>query len=256
MKAILIDDEKRNIKFLKELLLKHCENIEIIGEATSADTGAAMIRVLQPDLIFLDIQMPEKSGFEMLAGLGNYDFDVIFVTAYDQYAIKAIKCSALDYLLKPVKVDELIEAVNKSESSNRKNYIKQQLQNIQNFLNDPQSNHHYIIIPIGNDVRQVNPFDILYLTASDNYTRIFLNGGEVILVAKTLQVYDEMLSTYGFIRCHKSHLVNRKFIMTLHKGKVVYELILTGGIKIPVSGRKVAFVKELLNGKGNRQGKL
>lgn len=246
MKAVIIDDEPKVRTHLKNLLAKYCRQVEVIGEAGNAYTGGDLIQESKPDLVFLDIQMPKGSGFDLLASLGAYEFDVIFVTGYDQYAIQAVKCSALDYLLKPVKSAELIEAVAKAENNKRKDQIGKQIANLHNILQNPHKNDHRIAIPFEKDFCFINLSEVIRLEASRNYTKIFLEGNKKMLTSKGIGFYDEILSGYGFIRCHQSHLVNREFIKNLHNGKVVFELILADGYSVPISSRKIGMVRETL----------
>ena len=246
MKAVIIEDEKKNITQLKGLLLKYCKQVEVIGEAASADEGIRIITEHKPELVFLDIQMPHKSGFDMLAALGEYNFEVIFVTGYDQYGIQAVKFSALDYLLKPVKADELIKAVLKAEIKNRKKQTQQQIINLLSVIKNSRKADHRIALPLMNEMRFINPDEIIRCESANNYTNFYLTGGEKLLVSKGIYEYDEMLKDYHFIRCHQSHLVNRKFIKSLLKEDTVFELLLTDGSCIPVSRLKKDMVKEEL----------
>ncbi|MEO8172444.1 MAG: LytTR family DNA-binding domain-containing protein [Sediminibacterium sp.] len=246
MKAIIVEDEKKNITQLKRLLEKYCRQVDVIGEALNAREGAAMINELKPDLVFLDIQMPKESGFDMLASLGVYEFDVIFITGYDQYGIQAVKCSALDYLLKPVQVEELVDAVNKAELKRRNGITSEQIANVQTILRNPQKQQHKIIIQDDTDFHFLKPYDILRLEASGNYTRLYFTDGKMMLISKGIGVCEELFSDYGFIRPHQSHLVNTRFIKSFYKGKVVFELLLTDGFSVPVSSRKRDKVRTIL----------
>jgi len=246
MRAIIIEDEKKNITHLRGLLTTYFKQVEIIGEATNAAEGLKLIAGLNPTLVFLDIQMPGKSGFDMLASLGEYNFEVIFVTGYDQYGIQAVKFSALDYLLKPVKVDELATAIAKAEAKKQKRQTHQQIINLLSVINNSQKAGHRIALPLMNELRFVNPDEIIRCESDNNYTRFYLKNSEKLLVSKGIYEYDEMLKEYHFIRCHQSHLVNRKFIKSLLKQDTVFELLLTDGSRIPVSRLKKDMVKEEL----------
>ena len=249
MRAVIVDDEKKNISRLNNLITRHCKKVKIIGTASGAEEASDLILSLRPDIVFLDIQMPKSSGFDILASLGAYEFDVIFVTGYDHYAIQAIKCSALDYLVKPVKPTELIEAVAKAEKKQNIEIISKQIANLLDLVRNPHKNEHNIALPLLNGYRYINPYEIIRLEAENNYTQFYLFGGEKILISKGLYVYEEILETYGFIRCHKSHLVNRKFIRSLLKGAVVYEVELPDGFRVPVSSRKIGLIAEALQNK-------
>lgn len=246
MRTIIIDDEKKNITHLKGLLTSHCKQVEIIGEAANVAEGLEMIADLNPELVFLDIQMPGKSGFDMLAALGEYSFEVIFVTGYDQYGIQAVKFSALDYLLKPVAIAELVKAIAKATLMNQKKQTHEQITNLLSVLNNTQKQSHRIALPLMKELRFVNPDDIIRCESANNYTHFYLQGGEKLLLSKGIYEYDEMLKDYDFIRCHQSHLVNRKLIKSLVKDDTIFELLMTDGSRIPVSRLKKEIVKEAL----------
>lgn len=246
MRAIIIEDEKKNITHLRGLLTMYCKQVEIIGEATNAEEGLKLIAGLNPNLVFLDIQMPGKSGFDMLASLGEYNFEVIFVTGYDQYGIQAVKFSALDYLLKPVKVDELAKAVAKAEAQKQKRQTHEQIINLLSVINNAQKAGHHIALPLMKELRFVSPDEIVRCESDNNYTQFYLRNSEKLLVSTGIYEYEEMLKDYHFIRCHQSHLINRKFIKSLLKEDTVFELLLTDGTRIPVSRLRKDMVKEEL----------
>lgn len=246
MRAIIIEDEKKNITHLRGLLTMYCKQVKIIGEATNAEEGLKLIAGLNPNLVFLDIQMPGKSGFDMLASLGEYNFEVIFVTGYDQYGIQAVKFSALDYLLKPVKVDELAKAVAKAEAQKQKRQTHEQIINLLSVINNAQKAGHHIALPLMKELRFVSPDEIIRCESDNNYTQFYLRNSEKLLVSTGIYEYEEMLKDYHFIRCHQSHLINRKFIKSLLKEDTVFELLLTDGTRIPVSRLRKDMVKEEL----------
>jgi two-component system LytT family response regulator len=244
MKAIIIEDEKANISKLKRLLATYCKQVNVVGEALNADDGICLIGLHQPDLVFLDIQMRDKTGFEMLAELGTYEFEVIFVTGYEQYGIQAIKFSALDYLVKPVKATELTKAVLKAESKSQKKQAQEQIVNLLNVLNGSQKKEHLIGLPLMKEIRYVNPEDVIRCESINNYTKFHLQSKESILVTKAIAEFEKLLSNYGFIRCHQSHLVNKKYIKSLFKEDNVSELLLNNDVLVPVSRLKREEVKE------------
>ena len=244
MKAIIVEDEAKNISKLRSLLEKFCPSIELAGTAMDADSGIVLIGQTKPDLLFLDIQMPGKSGFDMLAELGNYEFEVIFVTAFDQYGIKAIKFSALDYLLKPVKPKDLILAVEKAIKKSGQKRTSQQIANLLQQLNSGNKADHRIILPFMKEYRYLKPEEIIRCEALNSYTSFYLNNGEKLTVSSLLREYEEILVPYGFIRCHQSHLVNRLYIKSLLKDDNISELLLTDKTKIPVSRLKRELVKD------------
>lgn len=246
MRAIIIEDEKKNITQLKSLLTKHCRQVEILGEASGADQGIELIAEHRPELIFLDIQMPDKSGFDMLAELGEYNFEVIFVTGHDQFGIQAVKFSALDYLLKPVKPSELIKAVLKAENKNRKKQTQEQILNLLSIMKNSSKTDHRIALPLMKEVRFINPEEVIRCESVNNYTQFYLQTNEIVLVSKGIYEIDSLLKEYNFIRCHQSHLVNRKFIKSLLKEDSISELLLLNGTRVPVSRLKKDMVKDEL----------
>lgn len=245
MNAIIVDDEKRNITRLRRLLGNHISEVTIVGEAFNADEGVTLIKTLDPHLVFLDIQMPGKSGFELLSGLGSYNFEVIFVTAYEQYAIQAIRFSALDYLLKPVQPYELARALLKIER--QKKYIRDKIFNLLAITSGAlHKNEHRIALPLMNELRLVDPADIIRCESNNNYTRFHLHSGDQVLVSKGIYEYISILEDYGFIHCHQLHLVNLLYIKSLLQEDGAYELLLTNNTRIPVSRRRKDLVKDTL----------
>ena len=246
MKAVIIDDEIKNSHQLKKLLSIVCPQVHCSGIASNAEEGQQLILETKPDLVFLDIQMPGKSGFDLLSDLGAYDFEVIFVTGFDQYALKAIKFSALDYLLKPIKAGELVHAVKKAENRTTHFQTSQQIHNLLTTLESIPREGHKLAIPFLKETRFINPYEIIYCESINGYTRFHLQTGEELLVSKGIAEYEEILIGYHFIRCHQSYLVNRQFVKSLLKKDNISELLLVNETRIPVSRLKRDFVKESL----------
>lgn len=245
MKAILIDDEISNLENLRTLLEKHCPQLTIMETAQSVNDAVYAIEKYLPHLVFLDIQMGEQTGFDVLKLLPKRNFEVIFVTAYDQYGIQAVKFAALDYLLKPIDIDELLNAVNKAEQK-----LATQIQNVQlDFLlqqiKKPETTVSKIALPMQSEIRYVALSDIIRCEADNSYTFFFLANGEKILVSKSLKEYADLLTPNGFLRTHQSHLVNPKYVKSWLKedGGI---LLLTTGEKIPVSKPNKETVKQTL----------
>jgi len=245
--AVIIDDEQNNIDNLTLLLNKHCARLEIISTALNADEGKKIILQQKPELIFLDIQMPGKSGFDLLKELQQHSAEIIFVTAYDKYALQAIKFSAVDYLLKPINTEDLKLAVEKA--IDRINHKKQNLQ-LENLISFLQKQHnkeeHRIALPTLKETRFIAVKSIIHCESNNNYTTFFLDNSEKLLVSKPIYEYEEILSSYGFIRCHQSHLVNKKFIKSWVKTDGGY-LLLEDETQIPVSKNKKEIVKAAFN---------
>jgi len=244
MRAIIIDDEKNNRENLSSLLTQYCPEVELCGEAASVDEAFILVRQLKPDLVFLDIKMPEKDGFELLETLDEVTFEVIIVTAYNQYALKALKFSAIDYLLKPIDIIELSKAVDKAASKISEKKESNELRNfIRNMKSEPVSRK--IALPNHEQVDFVSVSEIIRCEGDNNYTHVYLHNGTKKLVSKTLKEFDELLQEYYFIRIHRSHLVNPDFITSYYKndGGIIH---LSDGARIPVSRSRKKEVLEML----------
>lgn len=236
LKAIIIDDEKTSRDALAGLIARYCKNTEVIAQADSYKTGVEVIHKNKADVVFLDIQMPDGSGFQILEDINEINFEVIFTTAYDQYAIKAIKYSALDYLLKPIVPSDLINALQKAEQKKNANEmssnIKVLLENLKTRT-EPKK----IILSTSDKIHIVDVDDIIRCESDDYYTRFFFKDGKALLISKTLKENELMLGEQHFLRPHKSHLVNIKYIKSFLKNDGGY-ILMADGSKIPVSRRK------------------
>ncbi len=247
IKAVIIDDEQNNIDNLSILLQQHCPQVDIVAVALNAILGENIILKHNPDLIFLDIQMPDKNGFELLKSLNNYSFEIIFVTAYDQYGIQAVKFSAIDYLLKPINIEELKLAVQKAIAKSALKKQNLQLENLIQLLQQKQHKaFHRIALQSAKETRFVETEKIIRCESSNNYSTFFLVNNEKIITSKPIFEYEEMLQDYGFIRCHQSHLVNKKFIKSWVKKDGGF-LLLEDQTEIPVSRQKKDYIKSLFN---------
>ena len=246
MTCVIIDDEQNNILNLQLLLQKHCSDVEILATAMNANEGEIIIKQHKPDIVFLDIQMPGRNGFQLLKALSKLDFEVIFVTAYDQYGIQAVKFAALDYLLKPIKTEELQAAVNKAEEKSLAKKQNAQLQNLIHILKHNSSKEEQrIALPSAKETRFVKTGSIIRCESLNNYTTFYIDSDEKVLVSKPIYEYEELLKEYGFIRCHQSHLINKKFVKSWMKKDGDY-LLLEDGTQVPVSRQKKDSVKQLL----------
>lgn len=246
MKAIIVDDEKHCRESLQSMLQMHCPDVQVVAVCPDAMMAIATIATHRPDLVFLDIEMPRMNAFDLLQKLTRIDFEIIFTTAYDQYAIRAIKCSALDYLLKPVDADELKQAVDKLNSRPRHNMEKEQLQQVvSNLSNTAQQDFKLIIATLDGNYFLL-PDEIVYCEGNDNYTHFHLTKGRKLVSAKTLKDYEEMLAEQGFLRIHKSYLVNLKYAVKFSKSNST--LILQDYTTLEVSRRKKeAVINALFN---------
>ncbi|MBC7567929.1 MAG: response regulator transcription factor [Pedobacter sp.] len=247
IRAVIIDDEKNNIDNLVGLLEKHELPVVIVGSATNATEALATIAATNPDLLFLDIQMPKKNGFEVLKSLPHYQFEVIFVTAFDQYGIQAVKFSAIDYLLKPINPEELKVSILKVQAKVKQKKQNFQLENLMELIKDKDSRKdHKLALASTKEIRFVNTGEIFRCESSNAYTQFFLTDGKNILVSKPIFEYEELLAPYEFIRCHQSHLVNIKFIKSLVKEDGGY-LVLEDSTRVPISRGKKENVLKALN---------
>lgn len=247
IKALIIDDEKNNIEHMVLLLQQHELPVTIVGTATNADDAIKAILDTQPDLLFLDIQMPQKNGFDVLKALPHHNFEVIFVTAFDQYGIQAVKFSAIDYLLKPINPDELKVAINKVEVKLSKKKENLQLENLMQLIRDKDDKKdHKLALASTKEIQFVNTSDIIRCESSNAYTQFFLSDGKNIMVSKPIFEYEELLVNYDFIRCHQSHLINKKYIKSLVKEDSGY-LLLTDHVRIPISRSKKEMVLNALH---------
>lgn len=238
IQTIIIDDVENNRKILSKLIQDNCPNIEIIAEADGVETGLEAIRRLHPDLILLDISMDDGDAFDLLGHLDKIDFKVIFVTAHEEFAVKAFKFSAVDYILKPVNPKDLVIAINKAGNL-LINEFKLQLTALSNNIKSPESKT--IVLKTLENIFLVNVHDILRCEAERNYTMFYRDNKQRLIVSKPLKEYEEMLKDHGFFRVHHSHLVNLSFVERFEKSEGGH-VVLKDSSKIPVAQRK----KELL----------
>jgi two-component system LytT family response regulator len=246
MKAILIDDETHNLSNLQTLLEMYCPHVEVCALAMDADQGRSALYLHQPDIVFLDIQMPGQDGFSFLGSLAEYDFEVIFVTAYDQYAIQAMRFAAVDYLLKPINISELQAAVARGAKQRRMKVRNQQIDNLMELLLSQSKNEaQRIALSTLEETRFVKTNEIIRCESANNYTTFFLTDGAHLLVSKPIYEFDELLTGFGFLRCHQSHLVNQAFVKSWMKAYGDF-LLLTDGSQVPISRGKKEVVKKAL----------
>ncbi|MFM9911299.1 MAG: LytR/AlgR family response regulator transcription factor [Chitinophagaceae bacterium] len=246
IRAVIIDDEKNNIDNLEGLLLTHCPLVKVVAVGLNADQGKEIISIHQPELVFLDIHMPGKSGFDLLRELPERHFEIIFVTAFDQYGIQAVKFSAIDYLLKPLDIEELKTAVNKATLKSNREKKNIQLENLLELVQQRESkSEHRLALATAKETRLINPDQIIRCESTNAYTSFYLTGGEKIMVSKPIFEYEELLKDYGFIRCHQSHLVNKTKVKSWIKENGG-QLLMEGGSLIPISRNKKDHLSALL----------
>jgi len=246
-KALIIDDVDNSRLTLAQDLEKYCPQIRIIGEADSVKSAIAAISEKKPDVIFLDIQLGDGLGFEILEKLGNFDFQIIFTTALDAYGIKAIKFSALDYLLKPIDPDELVAAVNKLEKKNKTNSIKDSINLLLDNIRDIHPGNKRIALNSADKVHMVYVNDIIRCESDGSYTIFHLKNKEQIVVTRNLKEYENMLEDYSFVRVHHSHLINFSYLKEYVKKDGGYA-VMTDNSQVPVSFRKKNNLMDMIGG--------
>jgi two-component system LytT family response regulator len=245
MRTLIVDDEISNQQNLQQLLQTYAADVEVCAVTENVDEALKAVKLHQPELVFLDIQLHGQSGFELLKQLDTINFEIIFVTAYDQYGIQAVKFAALDYLLKPIDIDELVTAVDKARKAIGQKKKNERLQYLVEYLNDGRSANRRIALPLFGETRYININDIVRCEADNTYTRFWFNGGEQLIVSKTLKEYADMLADYGFLRTHQSHLVNMTYIKSWLR-EDGGSLLLKDNTKIPVSKLNREKVKNML----------
>jgi len=244
IKSIIVDDEKHGRQNLAGMLRQHCPDVIISCEADSVDNAISLIRQHKPDLVFLDIEMPKANGFELLEHFKEAYFEVIFVTAYGSYAIKAIRFSAADYILKPINYKELKSAVKKVVE---RIHLKEENERIKELhRNIQQPENPRIGLPTGDRIEFIDVIKIIHCRGEGNYSHVYLEDGNHVLVAKTLIEFEELLHEHGFIRTHKSHLVNLKHVNAYVMNGGV--LRLSNGEKVAVSRRRKEQVLKMIKG--------
>jgi two-component system LytT family response regulator len=235
--AIIIDDETNSRNALLQKIAKHCPEVTVIAECENGEQGIESIEIKKPDIVFLDVEMPRMNGFTMLQQLKNKNFEVIFITAYDHYAIKAIKFSALDYLLKPVEVEDLKAAVEKVTQKRKQLDGNKRVELLlQNFLEEKAA-HQRIAIASMEGLQFVPTDDIIYLEANSNYTGFYLTGNRKIMAAKTLKDFEEILPPSMFIRIHHSYIINKNGVEKYIKGEGG-QVVMKNGVMLDVARRK------------------
>ncbi|HMQ62753.1 MAG TPA: LytTR family DNA-binding domain-containing protein [Flavilitoribacter sp.] len=245
MKAVIIEDEINGLNNLKNLLSEHCEEVEVIGEAGTVEEGVDLLTdpACTPDVAFLDISLPDGLVFQMLNQLRPIDFDIVFVTAYSEYAIKACEYSSIGYIVKPIDPDMLIEAVSRIRPR-KYNETDRRLELFNNYYNNPNA-FTKMSIPALDGIYFVNIKDIVRFEAEDNYTHIYMNNGDRITASKTIKAYEDLLAPFNFYRVHKRHVINLNYMRKFVKGDGGY-LIMDDEIKIEVSRRRrAAFMEQM-----------
>lgn len=241
MKACIVDDEKKGRDTLLKLLEEYCKDVEVVGQADSVDAAFQFISSHEPELVFLDVEMPRGSGFELLKRFDHVNFKTIFITAHNHYAIKAIKFSAVDYILKPVDVDELVNAVSRAKSSapTQQNSYSGLLDNLEN------NRTRKLAVPVKDGVAFIHTNDIIRMQADGSYTHIYTSS-EKYTASKNIKEYEDLLQDMNFFRAHHSHLIN--LIHVKHFSRVDgYFALMSDGSSVEVSRRKKDHFLQLMN---------
>jgi two-component system LytT family response regulator len=243
LRCVIIDDEAHIRETLSHMLKRCCPQVEVLGEAEGVAEGIQLIKDQSPDLLLLDIHLIDGTAFDILDQFNNLDFHIIFITAYEKYAIKAFEFSAVDYILKPVNPQKLSEAIKRAENAVQQSY-NIQLQTLKDQIKAKDAQSHKLILRNMENIYLLELKDIIHCESDGCYTLFDTTDEERIMVSTGLRVYDDLLSESGFFRAHRSHLVNMKHIKRFEKQEGG-SLILTNGIKVPVSSTKRERLLEL-----------
>lgn len=237
LKSVIVDDEESSRKVLKEYIVRYCQDVTVMGEADSVQSALPLIQKVSPDILFLDIEMPKGNGFDLLEQINDITFETVFVTAFDNYAIQALNCSAAYYILKPVSIDELIAAVNKISVQKQKMqpafHTKILLENIYAVTAQEKK----IVLPLIDGFEVVKIQDIVACEANDNFTDFHFINKPKKMICRTLKFYEQLLNECGFLRVHKSHLINLEQVVKYNRGKGG-RVTMSNGSEISVSPMK------------------
>jgi two-component system LytT family response regulator len=243
--TVIIDDEPDAVDFIASIINEYCPGLEVCGKANNVKEGVNLINEIKPDLIFLDVEMPNGTGFDLLTHFPQKNFDVIFITAFNHYAIKAIKFSAVDYILKPININEFIESANKVIQKRAANSLTGN-ENFEILLENLRtSNPTRLVIPTSDGREYLNPKDIIRIEADRSYSWFFINDKRKILVSRHLKEFQDLLNDRNFFRPHNSHLINLDFVKKFVRRDGGY-IEMTDGSQIPISrNRKDLFLAHM-----------
>ena len=219
LKAVIVEDEAISREILAGYINRYCPDVELLAEADNIKAGIAAIHKHKPDIVFLDVEMPKGNGFDLLEQVGEVNFETVFVTAYGNYAMKALNYSAAYYILKPVSIDELVAAVSKIKQQRQKEKIPVQTKILLENIQVSQQQNFKIVLPLLDGFEVVQVKDIVHCEANDNFTDFFLLGKPKKMICRTLKFYEDLLGDSGFMRVHKSHFINLDHIIKYTKGK-------------------------------------
>ncbi|MCF8365857.1 MAG: LytTR family DNA-binding domain-containing protein [Bacteroidales bacterium] len=245
LRAIIIEDEYNARETLKILLSKYCDNVDLVGEAIDVKSGLECIKNCNPDLVFLDIEMPDGDGFELLRKLNGYTFDIIFTTAYSEFAVQAFKYNTIDYLLKPIVHEELIKSVDKAERQLQTKDLSKKFSRLLAYINSGGPEKR-IVLATREKYNFVNIAEIIMCKADKNYTTFYMENGKNITTSKTLKEYNDVLLDSGFFRPHRQYIVNMKHVQSFER---INESVIkmTHDFEVPVSSRNRDRLIEMIN---------
>lgn len=244
IRALIIDDEVNSIELISNLLSLSKTEIEVVATANSVKTGYETILKSKPDLVFLDVQMQDGTGFDLLNRLEGFTFKIIFITAHQQFAINAFKYSAIDYLLKPVSPADFMIAIHKVEETINNKDMQLQLKTLFHNITEPLNQNKRIILKTIDKIYAVQTGEIIRMESEGSYTTFFLADGKKVIVSRLIKEFEEMLSGNGFVRVHQSHLINMNFLFCYEKSDQV--IIMKDRSSVPVSTRKKDLVIKLI----------
>ncbi len=242
-RIFIVDDEARSRTSLRNLILTHCPDVELVGDAGSVNEALVLLERIKIDILFLDVALQDGTGFDLLDRLTSIHFNVIFTTAYDEFAVKAFRYNAIDYLLKPINADELITAFHRAAQSISPKTVEKQIVNL--IKTTSEQNFDRITLPTSEGIVFTQTQDITRLESYGNYSFVFLKDGERILVSQNLKLFEEILPDHSFFRLHQSYIINNSFLKKTIKDGGDFALM-TDGTKIPIARRrKEEFIKFL-----------
>ncbi len=250
LKTVIVDDEPDALNFINSIIGEYCPSLEVVGKAYNVTGGVQQINTKKPDLVFLDVEMPNGSGFDLLAKFPEKEFDVVFITAFNHYAIKAIRFSAVDYILKPININEFIDAVKRViRKRSEKSY--QGNENFRILMENLRSaSPSRLAIPAADGMEYLNPKDIIRIEADRSYSWFYINGNRKVLVSRHLKEFQDLLSDRHFFRSHNSHLINLKYVRKYIR-REGGSIEMMDGSQIPISrNRKDLFLVHMSRFKG------
>ncbi len=246
IRTILLEDEHDARRHLVSLLHDHCPNIELVGQATDVASGLKLIDAYDPELLISDIMLPDGTAFDMLNQISEISFDIIFTTAHSDFAIKAFKISAIDYLLKPIDIDELIAATKKAEAEISRQSTETRLETLIGNMSQSGGQNKKIVLNIGPALHVVNISDIIICQSERNSTTFFLLDGRDLVTSRNISEFEEMLTEYGFFRPHRQYLININHIISLDR-TTMGTIRMVKGFEVPVSMRRKETLVELIS---------